>query len=75
MSDITFKYSVLNSTDTSRINGMRLPAGKCFVLAHEAGLDNVTFTVIPVPASIWLFGGGLLALTGASSRKRLHSRR
>ncbi|MFI3199128.1 MAG: PEP-CTERM sorting domain-containing protein, partial [Methylococcaceae bacterium] len=32
-------------------------------------LDNVSVSAVPVPAAIWLFGTGLLSLTGFS-RKR-----
>lgn len=33
-----------------------------------AGIDNYSATVVPVPATIWLFGSGLLGLIGISRR-------
>ena len=36
----------------------------------EAGIDNVhTISSIPIPASLWLFGSGLIGLVGISRRK------
>ena len=31
--------------------------------------DATTFTVVPVPAAVWLFGSGLLGLVGVARRK------
>ena len=31
---------------------------------------NITGTVVPVPAAVWLFGSGLLGLVGISRRKK-----
>lgn len=40
--------------------------GKVFALSHSAG-----YTVVPVPAALWLFGSGLLGLVGIARRKRM----
>ena len=32
--------------------------------------DNVNFSVVPVPAAIWLFGSGLIGLIGLARRKK-----
>ena len=31
---------------------------------------NFDFTVVPVPAAVWLFGSGLLGLVGVARRKK-----
>lgn len=36
----------------------------------DLGLDGVSLVVIPVPASVWLFGSGLLGLVGIARRKK-----
>jgi len=36
----------------------------------DAYFDNVSMTVVPVPAAVWLFGSGLLGLVGVARRKR-----
>lgn len=41
------------------------PAGGSFVL------DNLTFTPVPVPAAMWLFGSGLLVLLSIARQKRI----
>lgn len=32
-------------------------------------MSNISLTVVPVPAAVWLFGSGLLALVGMTRRK------
>ena len=32
--------------------------------------DNITFSAVPVPAAVWLFGSGLLGLVGISRRRK-----
>ena len=34
------------------------------------GYDNFSFSVVPVPAAVWLFGSGLLGLIGVTRRKK-----
>ena len=36
----------------------------------SGAIDNLVYTVIPVPASVWLFGSGLLGLVGMARRKK-----
>ena len=39
--------------------------------SQVADLSNVrAFSVVPVPAAVWLFGSGLLGLVGVARRKR-----
>ena len=39
--------------------------GNAFALSHSAG-----YSVVPVPAAVWLFGSGLLGLIGMARRKK-----
>ncbi len=36
---------------------------------HNAIIDNVVLTTIPIPAAIWLFGSGIIGLIGIARRK------
>ena len=48
------------------------PAGGCNNDSYQQGLvynQNVSFTAVPLPPSIWLLGGCLLGLAGASRRR------
>jgi hypothetical protein len=53
-------------------------AGNCGALPGAAMIDgpfpgfcgNFDFHVVPIPAAVWLFGSGLVGLTGASRRKK-----
>lgn len=47
------------------ITGVSVPAGAIYI-----GLDNISIEAVPVPAAAWLFGGGLLGLTGVLRRRR-----
>lgn len=38
-------------------------------LGGSGAIDNITFTVVPVPAAAWLFGSGLIGLIGLARRK------
>lgn len=40
------------------------------VTTTVASSANATMQVVPVPAAVWLFGSGLLGLTGLARRKR-----
>lgn len=48
----------------------------CFDYSLESTIDtvsdymNVTLNSVPVPASVWLFGSGLLGLVGIARRKK-----
>ena len=35
-----------------------------------AGLDNIQLSSVPIPATVWLFGSGLLGLIGIARRKK-----
>lgn len=52
-----------------------ITAGTVFSITTEgraAGLSNFrSYSVIPIPAAVWLFGSGLLGLLGASRRKSI----
>jgi len=53
------------------------PPGWNFIFSDQSGRDEINVTVggntsvVPVPASVWLFGSGLLALVGISRRTRV----
>jgi len=34
------------------------------------GLDNVSVSAVPMPAAVWLFGTGFLAMLGMSKVRR-----
>ena len=38
-------------------------------LGGSGAIDNITFTVVPVPAAMWLFGSGLIGLIALARRK------
>lgn len=52
----------------SAFNGPRVQ-GQFTELAIAGTWDQSTFTVVPVPAALWLFGSGLLGLVGFTRRK------
>ena len=43
--------------------------GKIFDFSKNQNFKGTAFTSVPVPAAVWLFGSGLLGLTGIA-RKR-----
>jgi len=44
---------------------------QAFIEKKEVGVEiDITTTVIPVPAAVWLFGSGLLGLIGIARRKQ-----
>ena len=71
-------YSLLNLTnDISLIwdgDGL-IPMGFTYTSSTLSGgwstqnFDYFSFTAIPIPASVWLFGSGLLGLVGMARRK------
>jgi hypothetical protein len=42
-----------------------LPVGREYI-----GLDNVNVSPVPMPAAVWLFGSGFLAMLGMSKVRR-----
>ena len=38
-------------------------------MGGSGAIDNIRFTVIPVPSAVWLFGSGLIGLAGLARRK------
>jgi hypothetical protein len=38
-------------------------------LGGSGAIDNIRFTVVPIPPAIWLFGSGLIGLVGLARRK------
>ena len=38
-------------------------------LGGSGAIDNISFTVVPVPAAVWLFGSGLIGLIALARRK------
>ena len=45
-----------------------------YVTWHDSGglvqLANISYNTVPIPASVWLFGSGLLGLIGIARRKK-----
>ena len=71
--------SICANADANKKKGDRLIGPRAYVDAdflnnggQIAGLSNVSaFSVVPVPAAVWLFGSGLLGLVGVARRKRV----
>jgi hypothetical protein len=69
---------ICNTADTNNQKGDRPIGPRAYVDAdflnnggQVANLSNVrAFTVVPVPAAVWLFGSGLLGLIGMARRKK-----
>ena len=69
---------ICNTADANNQKGDRLIGPRDYVDAdflnnggQVANLSNVrAFTVVPVPAAVWLFGSGLLGLVGVARRRR-----
>jgi len=38
-------------------------------MGGSGAIDNIRFTVVPIPAAAWLFGSGLIGLAGLARRK------
>lgn len=38
-------------------------------MGGSGAIDNISFSVVPVPAAVWLFGSGLIGLIGIARRK------
>jgi hypothetical protein len=62
--------SITGVTFDSAIIDYTTPAGDPIGLARV--IDNIVFeaAVVPIPASVWLFGSGLLGLVGMARRKK-----
>jgi len=60
-----FTFTADNPTMTLSILGNSLPAGGQYI-----GLDNVNVSAVPMPAAIWLFGTGFLAMLGMPKVRR-----
>ncbi len=68
----TSPYLDLTSSGTSNVNvplGDQIGAG--IATTTPTSVDTqIVLTAVPVPAAVWLFGSGLLGLTGLARRKR-----
>jgi hypothetical protein len=60
-----FTFTADNPTMTLSILGNSLPVGGAYI-----GLDNVSVSAVPMPAAVWLFGTGFLAMLGMSRVRR-----
>ncbi len=38
-------------------------------MGGSGAIDNIRFTVVPIPPAVWLFGAGLIGLVGLARRK------
>ena len=56
----------VNFDDLCMIDGYCNMGGKTPALSHSAA-----YSVVPVPAAVWLFGSGLLGLVGVARRKKV----
>ncbi len=61
-SDFFFNSSFTNLTSLTWNQGM--------VPADSYQFDNIVVSAVPIPAAVWLFGSGLLGLTGIARRKK-----
>ena len=60
-----FTFTADSQSTTLSILGNSLPAGREYI-----GLDNVNVSPVPMPAAVWLFGSGFLAMLGMSKVRR-----
>ena len=60
-----FTFTADSQSTTLSILGNSLPAGRQYI-----GLDNVNVSPVPMPAAVWLFGSGFLAMLGMSKVRR-----
>lgn len=68
-----------DSIDSYALASILNPSSDEFFAAHIAGFDEIggvtsaqfsgSTSVVPVPASVWLFGSGLIGLVGVARRK------
>ncbi|MCP4769097.1 MAG: PEP-CTERM sorting domain-containing protein [Gammaproteobacteria bacterium] len=54
--------------DSSVIPGLKNVGRIDVYFAGSGALDNLTYSVVPVPAAVWLFGTALLGFIGLSRR-------
>jgi len=38
-------------------------------MGGSGAIDNITFSVVPIPAAVWLFGTGFIVLAGLARRR------
>lgn len=69
IANIDAGYETFSVTSLSGISGFSL-FGINQVEGNTA-IDNVVVSTVPVPAALWLFGSGLLGLSGFSRRSSL----
>ena len=60
-----FTFTADSPTMTLSILGNSVPPGREYL-----GLDNVSVSAVPMPAAVWLFGTGFLAMLGMSKVRR-----
>jgi hypothetical protein len=73
----TYTTSILSENHFETMTVSRAQADIAFVVAtgtsgHSGGLDNIHYSaVVPIPATIWLFGSGLLGMIGMARRREV----
>ena len=75
-SSISSVFATGVSRDTAMIETCTaVSSGVCFapVVTNSAIAETAgAWTVVPIPATVWLFGSGIVGLAGISRRKRAH---
>jgi hypothetical protein len=75
-------YSGVNAAGTLELSGLNVLIGQTLTFSITAegggsytyvalkGQPNIEVSAVPVPAAAWLFGSGLIGLTGVARRKK-----
>ncbi len=59
---VTDPSTVIYSASLTWINGTTID--------DETGIDNISFTTVPIPSAVWLLGSGLIGLVGVRRKFR-----
>ncbi len=56
----------MGTTATTGIRWLHFAKGSIY---DEIGIDNISYTIVPIPGAVWLLGSGLLGLVAIRRRK------